>query len=141
MNKTNRVMQREDYETFLELTSVVQEMGELVDAVVVEGAHDKEALREMGITKEIVMYSSGSSYVDFVDYLRSRYKRVVILTDYDRAGKRFNKKLSAGLERAGIKVERRYREEIGRILGIRGMKCIESINSFRNKVLALQDLS
>ncbi len=141
MNKTNRVMQREDYETFLELTSVVQEMGELVDAVVVEGAHDKEALREMGITKEIVMYSSGSSYVDFLDYLRSRYKRVVILTDYDRAGKRFNKKLSAGLERAGIKVERRYREEIGRILGIRGMKCIESINSFRNKVLALQDLS
>ncbi len=141
MNKTNRAMQREDCETLLELTSVVQEMGELVDAVVVEGAHDKEALREMGITKEIVMYSSGSSYVDFLDYLRSRYKRVVILTDYDRAGKGFNKKLSTGLERAGIKVERRYREEIGRILGIRGMKCIESINSFRNKVLALLDLS
>jgi len=140
MNKTNRAMRKADYETYLELESVVQEMDDFVDAVVVEGAHDKEALVEMGITKEIAMYSSGFSYVDFVDYLRSRHKRVAILTDYDRAGKRFNKKLTAGLERAGVKVEKRYREEIGRILGFRGIKCIESMNSFRNKVFASQKL-
>lgn len=129
-------MRKEDYETYLELKSVVQEIDDSVDAVVVEGAHDKAALVEMGITKEIAMYSSGFSYVDLVDYLRSRYKRVAILTDYDRAGKRFNKKLTAGLECEGVKVEKRYREKIGKILGIRGMKSIESINSFRNKVFA-----
>ncbi len=88
----------------------------------------------MGITKEIAMYSSGFSYVELVDYLRSRLKCVAILTDFDRAGKSFNKKLSAGLEREGVKVEWRYREKIGRILGFRGMKCIESINSFRKRI-------
>jgi 5S rRNA maturation endonuclease (ribonuclease M5) len=141
MNSSNRAMMRkEDYETYLELESVVQEMDDSVDAVVVEGTHDKAALVEMGITKEIAMYSSGFSYVNLVDYLRSRHKRVAILTDYDRAGKKFNKKLTARLECEGVKVERMYREEIGRILGIRGMKSIESINSFRNKVFASQKL-
>jgi len=141
MNKSNRGVREDDCEIYLELVSVVQEMCDLVDAVVVEGVHDKEALKGMGITKDIVTFSSGFSFVDFIDYLRRRHKRIVILTDFDRAGKRFNKKLSAGLERAGIKVEWRYRKEIGRILGIRGLKCIESINSFRNKVFALQELN
>jgi len=140
MNKTNKAMRKEDYEAYLELESVVQEMDDFVDAVVVEGAHDKEALKGIGITKEIVTYSSGFSYADFVDYLRSRHRKVAILTDYDRAGKRFNKKLSARLECEGVKVEKQYREEIGRILGFRGMKSIESINSFRNKVFASQKL-
>ncbi len=138
MNKSNRAMRKEDYETYLELESVVQEMNDFVDAVIVEGAHDKEALKEMGITKEIAMYSSGYSCVDFVDYLRCRHKKVAILTDYDRAGKKFNKKLLARLEREGVKVEKRYREEIGRILGLRGIRCIESMNSFRIKVFASQ---
>jgi len=127
-------MRKEDYETYQELENVVREMDDFVDAVVVEGARDKEALKEMGITKEIAMYSSGFSYVELVDYLRSRHKCVAILTDFDRAGKSFNKKLSAGLEREGVKVEWRYREKIGRILGFRGMKCIESINSFRKRI-------
>ncbi len=134
------MMRKEDYETYLELESVVQEMDDSVDAVVVEGTRDKAALVEMGITKEIAMYSSGFSYVGLVDHLRSRHKRVAILTDYDRAGKRFNKKLTARLECEGVKVEKWYREEIGKILGIRGMKSIESINSFRNKVFASQKL-
>jgi len=127
-------MRKEYYETYQELENVVQEMDDFVDAVVVEGAHDKAALQEMGITKEIAMYSSGFSYVELVDYLRSRHKCVAILTDYDRAGKSFNKKLRAGLEREGVKVEWKYREKIGRILGFRGMKCIESINSVRKRI-------
>ncbi len=127
-------MRKEDYKTYQELENVVREMDDFVDAVVVEGARDKEALKEMGITKEIAMYSSGFSYVELVDYLRSRHKCVAILTDFDRAGKRFNKKLRAGLEHEDVKVERMYREKIGRILGFRGMKCIESINSFRKRI-------
>ena len=134
-NKSNRTIRRDDHETYTELASVVQEMDDSVDAVVVEGMHDKEALKEMGITKEIAMYSSsGFSHVEFVDCLRRRHTCVAILTDYDRAGKRYNKKLVALLEREGVKVEKRYREEIGKILGLRGMKSIESINSLRNRV-------
>ena len=133
MNKSNRTNQRMDHKTYAELECVIQEMDDFVDAVIVEGIHDKEALEELGITKEILMCSS-KPYGDFVDYLSSRHKKVVILTDYDRTGKRINKKLSTWLEREGIKVEKRHREEVGRILGFRGMKSIESVNSLKKRI-------
>jgi 5S rRNA maturation endonuclease (ribonuclease M5) len=109
-------------------------MDDFVDAIVVEGIHDKEALEELGITKEIVLCSS-RPHTDFVDYISSRHKKVVILTDYDRTGKRINKKLSTWLEREGIKVEKRYRDEVGKLLGFRGMKSIESVNSLKKRII------
>ncbi|MHC1577085.1 MAG: toprim domain-containing protein, partial [Candidatus Methanospirareceae archaeon] len=123
----------EAYQIYQALESLVQEMDDFVDAVVVEGARDKAALRGLGTTKEILMCCSGFSCARLVDYLGSKYKkkRVAILTDYDRAGNGFNKKLSARLEREGVRVERRFREAVGRILKARGMQCVESINSFR----------
>jgi len=129
----NRALQRMDYGIYTELESVIQEMDDIVDAIIVEGIHDREALEALGITKEILTCSS-KPYCDFVGYLSSRHKKVVILTDYDRTGKRINKKLTAWLERAGIKVEKRYREEVGRILGFRGMRSIESVNSLKKRI-------
>lgn len=134
MNKTNRTNQRRAHETYAELEGVIQEMDDFVDAIIVEGIHDREALEALGIKKEILTCSS-MPYCDFVEYLNSRHKKVVILTDYDRTGKRINKKLSSWLERAGIKVEKRYREEVGRILGFRGMKSIESVNSLTKRTI------
>jgi len=134
MKKLDRTLQRMDCETYEELERVIQEMEDFVDAIIVEGIRDKEALEELGITKEIVMCSSKPD-TEFVDYLSSRHKKVTILTDYDRAGKEFNKKLSVRLERAGIKVENQYRGRIGRILGLRGMRCIESVNSLKKRIV------
>ena len=134
-NRTNtRVLVKQDYKTYNELESVIQEMDNFVDAIVVEGIHDKEALEKLGITKEIVLCSS-RPHTDFVDYISSRHKKVVILTDYDRTGKRINKKLSSRLERAGIKVETRYRDEVGRILGFRGMRSIEAVNALKKRII------
>ena len=134
MKKLDRTLQRMDCETYEELERVIQELDDFVDAIIVEGIRDKEALEELGITKEIVMCSSKPD-TEFVDYLCGRHKKVTILTDYDRAGKEFNKKLSVRLERAGIKVENQYRGRIGRILGLRGMRCIESVNSLKKRIV------
>lgn len=134
MNRPNRTLQRMDCETYEELERVIQEMDDFVDAIIVEGIRDKEALEALGITKEIVMCSSKPD-TEFVDYLSSRHKKVTILTDYDRAGKEFNKKLSTRLEHAGIKVENQYRGRIGRILGLRGMRDIESVNSLKKRIV------
>jgi len=130
----DRTLQRMDCETYEELERVIQELDDFVDAIIVEGIRDKEALEELGITKEIVLCSSRPD-TEFVDYLSSRHKKVTILTDYDRAGKEFNKKLSARLERSGIKVDNQYRGRIGKILGLRGMKCIESVNSLKKRIV------
>jgi len=135
MNRAQVAMRMDDYETYIELTKVIEEMDVFVDAVVVEGIHDKEALQEMGVTKEIAMYSLGYSYARFVDYVMSRYKRIAILTDYDRAGKSINKKLTVRLEHEGVKIEDRYRDRIGRILGLRGFRDIESMSGLKKRFL------
>jgi 2,5-diamino-6-(ribosylamino)-4(3H)-pyrimidinone 5'-phosphate reductase len=130
----DRALQKRDYETYTELEDVIHEMEDFVDAIVVEGVRDKAALKGLGVTKEIVTCSSKPD-TWFVDYLRSRHKRVTILTDYDKAGKKFNKKLTARLEHAGIKVENQYRSRIGRILGLRGMRDIESVNALKKRLI------
>jgi 5S rRNA maturation endonuclease (ribonuclease M5) len=131
-NSNNRI--KMDCDTYTELEGVIQEMDDFVDAVIVEGTRDKRALEELGITKEIEMCASRPD-TEFVDYLRTRYKTVAILTDYDSMGKRINKRFIRRLEREGVKVENRYREKIGVILGLRGMKSIESLNSLRRRIL------
>jgi len=118
----SRAERARDYEAYVELCDVIREMDDFVDAIVVEGVHDREALEALGVTKEIATYSAGFSYAGFVDYLMNRYRRITILTDYDRAGKRLNRRLTASLERAGVKVENQYRERIGRILCLRGIR-------------------
>ena len=133
-NRSERAQQKRDFETYAELESVIEELNESVDAIIVEGARDKEGLRELGITKEILMCSTKPDTA-FIDELRSKYKRVAILTDYDREGKRFNKRLTLRLEHEGIKVETTFRGRIGRILGLRGMRAIESVNALKKRVL------
>ena len=130
----DRTLQRMDCETYTELEDVILEINDFVDAIVVEGVRDKAALEGLGVTKEIVTCASKPD-TWFVDYLRSRHKRVTILTDYDEAGKKFNKKLTARLEHVGIKVENQYRGRIGRILGLRGMRDIESVNSLKKRLI------
>ena len=129
----SRAERARDYEAYIELCDVIREMDDFVDAIVVEGVHDREALEALGVTKEIATYSAGFSYAGFVDYLMNRYRRIAILTDYDRAGKRLNRRLTASLERAGVKVENQYRERIGRILCLRGIRDIESITSLTKR--------
>jgi len=129
----SRAERARDYEAYVELCDVIREMDDFVDAIVVEGVHDREALEALGVTKEIATYSAGFSYAGFVDYLMNRYRRIAILTDYDRAGKRLNRRLTASLERAGVKVENQYRERIGRILCLRGIRDIESITSLTKR--------
>jgi len=129
----SRAERARDYEAYIELCDVIREMDDFVDAIVVEGVHDREALEALGVTKEIATYSAGFSYAGFVDYLMNRYRRITILTDYDRAGKRLNRRLTASLERAGVKVENQYRERIGRILCLRGIRDIESITSLTKR--------
>ena len=129
----SRAERARDYEAYIELCDVIREMDDFVDAIVVEGVHDREALEALGVTKEIATYSAGFSYAGFVDYLMNRYRRITILTDYDRAGKRLNRRLTVSLERAGVKVENQYRERIGRILCLRGIRDIESITSLTKR--------
>ncbi|MCW3136477.1 MAG: toprim domain-containing protein [Canidatus Methanoxibalbensis ujae] len=128
-------MMRRDYEIYEELRDVLREMDEdeYVDAIIVEGKNDKRALEEMGVVKHIAMYPGARcSYDMFIEHMK-KYKCVVILTDYDRKGKYFHRKLSKRLEREGIRIENRYRDRIGEIFGEKGMRTIESMRSLMRR--------
>jgi len=126
---------KQDYLIYKELELIIEEMNREVDAVIVEGSHDRAALEEMGFRKDMLLYSESKlSDGDFVELVSKKYERVVILTDYDRDGKYFNKKLSEKLQRCGVCVEHIYRDKIGRLLGLCGIKDIESISALKRRI-------
>ncbi|MHC1579876.1 MAG: toprim domain-containing protein [Candidatus Alkanophagales archaeon] len=131
-----RSRSRQDYLVYKELELIIEEMNREVDAVIVEGSHDRAALEEMGFRKDMLLYSESKlSDGDFVELVSKKYERVVILTDYDRDGKYFNKKLSERLQQCGVCVEHTYRDKIGKLLGLCGIRDIESMSALRKRFL------
>ncbi|MDF2954436.1 toprim domain-containing protein [Candidatus Alkanophaga liquidiphilum] len=133
--KQRRRKGKRNYLVYKELEFIVEEMNREVDAVIVEGSHDRTALELLGFRKDMLLYSESKlSDGDFVELVSQKYERVVILTDYDRDGKSFNKKLSERLQRRGVCIERTYRDKIGKLLGQCGIKDIESISALKKRV-------
>jgi 5S rRNA maturation endonuclease (ribonuclease M5) len=130
-------MLKDEYKLWKDLQEIIREMNDEVDAVIVEGAHDKRTLEKMGFEKPILKYSeSRKSDVDFIDFIAARYKRIAILTDYDRSGSFYNRKLSLQLERKGVRVERIFRRKIKEKLQVSGMRTIEAIYSLTRKLFS-----
>lgn len=93
--------------------------------VIVEGKRDAMALRELGLTGEIIQLHCGKSLYDFSEDIMESFDRVVLLTDWDHEGEDIYKKL--GLQLSGFWEEyavfREYlkylcQKDIGHIEGI-----------------------
>jgi len=54
--------------------------------IIVEGEKDIEALRKLEFKGTIISVNAGISLTDFCDRLASKYKEIIILTDWDRRG-------------------------------------------------------
>ena len=54
--------------------------------IVVEGDKDIDALRKLDLNGEIISVNTGKSLTDFCDKIASKYKEIIILTDWDRRG-------------------------------------------------------
>lgn len=104
-----------------ELRNIVQEMNKELDAVIIEGKHDREALRKLGFEKKILKASIFSS-----DNLIN--SKVSVLTDFDREGNKLRKKILERIERKA-KVRKKFRDKIGQQLGLFGRRDIESITN------------
>ena len=66
--------------------------------VVVEGKKDALALRELGLSGEIIKLHGGKNLYDFCEDLISRFDRVILLMDWDRKGEELTRALSVHLE-------------------------------------------
>ena len=122
------------------LKELLETIGELCDVVVVEGIRDLESLRNIGFTGTVSLFSNvGVSDADFVDDLTTEYESVVILTDFDQEGREINRRLSRLLERRGVKVEKGFRSETGRLMAAIGVYTIESLDNVLSQLLESEE--
>ena len=124
-------------EIYRELMDLVSEMNYDVDAVIVEGPHDKKSLSLLGYVGSIFTCSSGSSLLELADSVANRFTEIVILTDFDKAGNTLFKTLTTLFSSRKVKVNNFYRRRFRKLLKTVNTSTIESIyrlklEQFRN---------
>jgi 5S rRNA maturation endonuclease (ribonuclease M5) len=114
------------------LNHLLEEFESLVDVVIVEGPRDLDALRHLGFRGVISLFSQvGVPDTDFLDTISGAHGSVVILTDFDEEGRKIDLALSEGFERRGVRVEKGFRREMGRIMAALGIYAIESLDNIQ----------
>ena len=76
--------------------------------VIVEGKKDVSSLKELGV--EHVFCLNKEPLYKVIEMMASHSKKVVLLTDFDKEGKKLYGVLSSGLSLHGVVVDRFYRE-------------------------------
>jgi 5S rRNA maturation endonuclease (ribonuclease M5) len=113
--------------SFRRLSRIVEELSSCVEQgmpILIEGKKDEEALRELGITGNIIKVSgSGLKLFEIAEIAAKTSSKVIILTDFDKKGNILAKKLSEDIQSLGshpdlnirkniIKITRRYIKDI-----------------------------
>ena len=121
------------HEVYRNLEQLASEMNYTVDAVVVEGPHDKKTLKLLGYNKPIILCSR-LSHNEVTDRAAKKFSNVSILTDFDEQGNLLNKKLAKLFETRGVRVDRFYRRRFRKLLKKAKISTIESIYSIKLKL-------
>lgn len=125
----------EKLQALLDLVSLFKELEETVDAVVVEGTRDVEALRRLGFRGRVEVCSRvGIADVDLVEGLAKLAEVVVVLTDFDKEGRQMNIRLTRLLEHRGVKVEKRPRRMVGRLMAVLGVYAVEALDDVAERL-------
>ena len=139
MGRSRVERQKDAIENMKELLA---ELEYLVDAVIVEGMRDMEALRALGYKGKIVQCSRPSvSDVELCDMVAEKFSSVLILTDYDAEGRRINRHFMQLLDRKDVKVEEGLRRQFGRIIASIGIYAIEDLDNSAVRVEDIKSLS
>ena len=91
------VIDIERAERLREVFELLHELNESIP-VIVEGKKDSIALRDLGLSGEIIKLHGGKNLYDFCDDIALRFNRVILLLDWDKKGEHLNKILSMHLK-------------------------------------------
>jgi len=97
--------------------------------VVVEGKRDSSALKKLGYTGKVLEFHRFGGMIDFTDSV-SKYKRLIILFDRDKKGRKLTGKTIQLLQRR-TKVDLSFKRKLriitkGKIMFIEQLVCYES---------------
>ena len=95
-------MHQEDIQEFIE------KLRKTPKSVIVEGLKDKKALENLGINRIFVL--NKKPIFETVEKISKNSKEAIVLTDFDKEGKKLYGKISQDLKRNGIKIDKYFRE-------------------------------
>jgi 5S rRNA maturation endonuclease (ribonuclease M5) len=93
--------------------------------IIVEGDKDIEALRSLNIKGEIIRFNQGVSITDFCDSISKLYKKIILLTDWDKKGGYLCYTLKKNLE-SRVQCNISYRENLAKKTMVRTVEAIPS---------------
>ena len=102
-----------------------------VEFILVEGTRDVEALRFLGVTTPIDVFSHvGQAEHDVAAHISAKTRSVLVLTDFDEKGVSLAKRLTGLLAAEGVQVQVELRRKIGQLMSILGLKTVESLDDW-----------
>ena len=114
----------------IELKNFISELNSMKESVVVvEGKRDSVALKKLGYSGKVLEFHRFAGMVNFTDSV-SKYKRLIILFDRDKKGRRLTGKSIQLLQRR-TKVDLSFKRKLriitkGKIMFIEQLVCYES---------------
>lgn len=99
--------------------------------IIVEGRKDVETLRALAVEGKIISAKTGGkSLLDVISEIEeSRVREVILLLDFDRRGKEWTKRLKQNLEKAKIKPNTTFWNELSGLVG-RDVKDVEGLFTY-----------
>jgi len=109
------------------IEKVVENLKKELDGIpiIVEGKMDKKPLISLGFKN--ILAISGNTLYNTTEYISSEHKAVLILTDYDREGRKKAAILTKLLNHRGIKTLPRYRHLFRNVFGVIKIQDIDSL--------------
>jgi len=103
--------------------------GSEVSPVLVEGERDVAALRKLGLEGEILKLNLGEGLVARADELSHRYKKIILLTDWDYKGVELHDRLKRLLQDAQVKTDDFFWSRLRKLVG-GGSRTVEDLPAF-----------
>lgn len=97
---------REEIKEIIE--KIKEEIEEQKIIIIVEGKKDKAALETFQLKDIIIL--NGKDIWNRLEEVAKQEKEVLILTDFDKEGKKLYGKIAKDLEKFGVRVNKKYRE-------------------------------
>ncbi len=121
-------------EAFDELKTILTGGGYGAEFILVEGTRDVGALRFLGVTVPIDVFSHvGQVEHDVAANISAKARSVLVLTDFDETGVGLAKRITELLAAEGVHVQVDLRRKIGYLMGVLGLKTVESLDDWGTK--------
>jgi 2,5-diamino-6-(ribosylamino)-4(3H)-pyrimidinone 5'-phosphate reductase len=102
-------------EHLIKLMEVIEELKEEAERgipILVEGKKDIKSLRNLGVEGTFVMVSRTPVFEIADEFIENNIREVILLTDFDRRGRKYAKVIVEELQGRGIKVNTEIRKKI-----------------------------